>query len=102
MLKFIRHSHPRLRLWLLAAAAMLVLTSVIEAGHMHGVFTEVDDHCVLCQHSASLDKTPLTQASIALPTLIMVLGVVLLLHTVYCQQHSFTPIRAPPQLRRTH
>lgn len=46
----------KIRPWLLAAAAIFALVSVLEAGHVHGVFSQADDQCTLCQHSFTLDK----------------------------------------------
>ena len=56
MLRFIRHSTQKLRIWLTAAAIVLLLTSVLEAGHGHGVFVPADDTCAICQQFVSVDK----------------------------------------------
>ena len=96
MFAFIRQIHPRIRLWLLAAAAVLLLTSVIEAGHAHGLVTEANDHCVLCQHSDILAQLPLTANDLPLPSLLEVALVSLIVCLTLPAVRSNTPIRAPP------
>lgn len=96
MFSQIRHSHKQLRLWLLATAVVLLLTSVIEAGHVHGTLAEANDHCVLCQHSAAMDKAPLDSASLLLPLLVTAFIPALLVSFGYQTSACFALIRAPP------
>ena len=102
MISTIRYSLKHLRLWLLAAAAMLLLTSVIEAGHVHGVFTQTDDQCALCQHSVSLDKTLGTPTQIIIPLLLTALAIGLIQSFIPTLEAHFAPIRAPPLSLHTH
>ena len=96
MLDLIRHSHKHLRLWLIAAAAVLLLTTVIEAGHAHGIVSDLNDNCVLCQHSDVLDQqilvgdtfTPLADVA----GLICITTLCFVLHSS-CETFR---IRAPP------
>ncbi len=96
MFTSIRQSSGKLRLWLLAAAAILFLTSVLEAGHAHGVVTAADDNCILCQHSVALDKVLNSAISIVITLL---LAVLVLSHTeafIACSTIHSAHIRAPP------
>lgn len=96
MFKLIRQSSQQLRLWLIAAAAVLALTSVLEAGHVHGVFTHADDQCTLCQHSVALDKILTAAVQMLIPLLLGGLALSFA-QTFVPQQHSlFALIRAPP------
>lgn len=96
MFTLIRQSTQHLRLWLIAAAAVLALTSVLEAGHVHGVFTQADDQCTLCQHSVALDKTLTAPAQILIPLLLAVFAFSLVHVFIPKQQTHFALIRAPP------
>jgi hypothetical protein len=96
MFNLIRHATHRLRFWLFAAAAILLVISVIEAGHAHGIFTQVDDNCILCQHSVALDKVLINSAFISTALLFFVLVFNILLQFIPTQKQSFTLIRAPP------
>lgn len=98
MSTFIRQSTKQLRLWLLAAAAMLLLTSIIEAGHIHGTFVDTDDHCILCQHSTALDKTLATANAIVIPLLLAIFVPALLAGFSPSITRHFALIRAPPAL----
>jgi hypothetical protein len=102
MSTFIRQSTKHLRLWLLAAAAMLLLTSIIEAGHIHGTFVDTDDHCVLCQHSTALDKTLATANVFVIPSLLAIFVPALLAIFTPGIARRFAPIRAPPALLPAH
>jgi hypothetical protein len=96
MFTFIRQSSQQLRLWLIAAAAVLALTSVLEAGHVHGVFTQADDHCTLCQHSVALDKILNTANVLVIPLLLASFVVSLAESFISTQNVHFARIRAPP------
>ncbi|RYY01277.1 MAG: hypothetical protein EOO53_18530 [Gammaproteobacteria bacterium] len=96
MFTFIRYSPKKLRLWLIAAAAVLMLTSVLEAGHVHGVFTQVDDNCTLCQHSVALDKILNSTTAIVIPLLLAVFVVSRVEAFISHRNSRFTLIRAPP------
>ena len=93
----IRHSTHRFRAWFIAIAAMLFITSILEAGHVHGVFTPEDDHCTLCQHSIALDKTLLSSSCFILPLLLTILAYIDYTHFTPALSHRFALIRAPPQ-----
>ena len=96
MFTFIRHHSQQLRLWLIAAAAVLALTSVLEAGHVHGVFTQADDQCTLCQHSVALDKVLTSSTEIIIPLLLAVFAFSFVQTFIPQQQIRFARIRAPP------
>jgi hypothetical protein len=96
MFNFIRQSTQQLRLWLIAAAAVLALTSVLEAGHVHGVFTQADDQCTLCQHSVALDKILNAPAQILIPLLLASFAFCITQTFIAPQQQRFALIRAPP------
>jgi len=85
-----------MRLWLIAAAAILLITSMLEAGHVHGVFVGVDEHCTLCQHSVALDKFLTDQIHLVAPLLLAVLAFTLHVRTAYRRLIHFALIRAPP------
>jgi len=103
MLTLIRQSTRQLRFWLMAAAAILVLTSVLEASHVHDVFTPVvDDHCALCQHPVVLDKILNTTALLLLPTLLAVYVISQIAAFVPTHNFCFALIRAPPAPLHTH
>ena len=102
MIRFIRQSTRTLHIWLIAAAAVLLLTSVLEAGHVHGVFTQTDDQCALCQHSVSLDKTLGTPTQIIIPLLLTALAIGLIQSFIPTLEAHFAPIRAPPLSLHTH
>ena len=96
MFTFIRQSSQKLRLWLIAVAAVVLLTSVLEAGHAHGALTATDDNCTLCQHSVALDKILNSAILTAIPLVLMtfVIG-----HIKFLISHVNTHparIRAPP------
>jgi hypothetical protein len=95
MLNLIRNSTHHLRLWLIAAIAVLVFTSIIEAGHIHGTFAETDNHCALCQHSASLDKALTTNTNFVAPLFLTLFSVLVLTHFAATLAYRFAPIRAP-------
>jgi hypothetical protein len=96
MLNFIRQSPRKLRLWLTAAAAILALMSVLEAGHVHGVVSGADDHCTLCQQSVALDKI-LTNTNLIFITAIVTTFAVKLAVVFLPRHHAhFALIRAPP------
>lgn len=97
MIAFICHSTHRCRAWLIALAALLLVVSILEAAHVHGVFAAEDDHCALCQHPIALDK--ILQASLAVipPLLLSILaGISCSGFTPRISRH-FALIRAPPQ-----
>jgi hypothetical protein len=96
MLTSIRQSTQQLRLWLIAAVAILALTSILEAGHVHGVFTQTDDQCALCQHSVALDKALTTSAEIIIPLLLAVFTFNFIQVFIPQQQRHIARIRAPP------
>lgn len=96
MFTFIRQSNRQLRLWLIAAAAVLALTSILEAGHVHGVFTQTDEQCTLCQHSVALDKILNTTAQILIPLLLASFAFCVTQTFIPLQQQRFALIRAPP------
>lgn len=92
-----RHSLHRLRLWLIAAAAILFLTSVLEAGHIHGVFIAGDDHCTLCHHSIALDKFLTNQIQVVTPLLLAIVTFIVHAGTIDRRCLHFALIRAPPK-----
>ena len=96
MINLIRQSPHRLRFWITAAAAILLLMSVLEAGHAHGVFTTQDDHCVLCQHSVALEKTLLQTHAISISFLLNFFGFAVIFLHFSDTTFSFAQIRAPP------
>jgi hypothetical protein len=96
MFSSIRQSPTRLRLWLIATAAVLLLTSILEAGHGHGVFSASDDNCILCQHSVALDKTLSQAISIVVPVLLMVFAISRTDPFIPATSIRATHIRAPP------
>ena len=96
MFNLTHHSIRRLRFWLIAAAAILLITSILEAGHVHGVFTEVDDHCTLCQHSTTLDTTLTTSTNFVAPLLVAVFALTLITCLTPTFAYHFALIRAPP------
>lgn len=101
MFDLIRHSHKHLRLWLLAAAAVLLLTTVIEAGHAHGIVSDLNDNCVLCQHSDVLDQQILVGDSftpLAFATCLICIAT--LFFTQLKHRETFR-IRAPPSQLHT-
>jgi small-conductance mechanosensitive channel len=102
MFTFIRQSTQQLRLWLIAAAAVLALTSILEAGHVHGVFTQTDDQCTLCQHSVALDKVLSSIAIILIPLLLTVAVGSLIKRFIPAHRTHFALIRAPPAQAHTH
>jgi len=96
MLRFIRQSTQKLRPWLMAAAAVLLLTSVLEAGHGHGVFVPADDTCAICQQVIGFDKTLISQL---VPVLLLLVAVLALSFSISAGPRvsaPFTHIRAPP------
>jgi hypothetical protein len=101
MLKFIRHSTQTLRALLIAAAAVLLLASVLEAGHGHGVFVPADDTCAICQQAIGIDKTLISQPASALLLLVTVLALGLSILASPRITTPFTHIRAPPIQRHS-
>jgi hypothetical protein len=99
---FTRQSTKQFRLWLLAAAAMLLLTSIIEAGHIHGTFVDTDDHCVLCQHSVALEKVLATANIVVIPFLLALLALALVTRFTPSVTRRFALIRAPPATLPAH
>jgi hypothetical protein len=93
-----RQSIQKLRPWLIAAAAILSLTSILEAGHVHGVFTQVDDQCTLCQHYVSLDKLLNSPATLLIPILLALVTISAFECFAPRILNSLTLIRAPPVL----
>ena len=80
----------------MAAAAVLLLTSVLEAGHGHGVFVPADDTCAICQQVIGLDKTFISQL---VPVLLLLVAVLALSLSISASPRIATPfahIRAPP------
>ena len=96
MFKLIRQLTPKLRPWLMAAAAVLLLTSVLEAGHGHGVFVPADDACAICQQVIGLDKTLISQQAPLLLVLVAVLALNLSISASPLIATPFAHIRAPP------
>jgi hypothetical protein len=96
MFRFIRQSIQKLRPWLMAAAAVLLLTSILEAGHGHGVFVPADDTCAICQQVIGLDKTLISQLVPALLLLVTVLALSLSVSASPRIATPFAHIRAPP------
>lgn len=96
MFRFIRQSTQKLRPWLIAAAAVLLLTSVLEAGHGHGVFVPADDTCAICQQGIGLDKTLINQL---VPVPLLLVAVLAISFSIFASPRITTPfahIRAPP------
>ncbi len=96
MFRFIRQLAPQLRPWLLAAAAILLLTSVLEAGHGHGVFVPADDTCAICQQVIGLDKILISQL---VPAILLLVTTLALSPSIAASPRIATPfthIRAPP------
>ncbi|HWV15517.1 MAG TPA: hypothetical protein VN030_08790 [Cellvibrio sp.] len=98
MIAFIRHSTRRCRAWLIALAAILLLTSVLESGHNHGTLTPEGTHCALCQYAFHLDKLPPSDMGFILPLLLTIV--------IHNRRPGFNPsphqrfvvIRAPPSV----
>lgn len=96
MFRFIRQYHQKLRPWLIASAAVLLLTSILEAGHGHGVFVPADDTCAICQQVIGLDKTLISQL---VPVLFLLVAAQILSLSISASPliaTPFTHIRAPP------
>jgi len=96
MLELLHHSPYRLRLWFISAAAILLLTSILEAGHAHGVFTPEDDHCTLCQHSVALDAPSIALSSFVIPLLLSLTVSRSNTRCITSLTYHFALIRAPP------
>jgi hypothetical protein len=96
MLRLMRQITPKLRPWLMAMAAVLLLSSVLEAGHGHGVFVPKDDTCAICQQVIGLDKTLLNTLAPILVLLVAVLTQIVSLSASPSITTPFTHIRAPP------
>jgi hypothetical protein len=86
----------RFCLWLLAAMAILLVVSVLEAGHIHGAFAQEDTHCTLCQHSVALDQTLAPSTSFVLPRTLSALIFAHCLCIILNANAYFARIRAPP------
>jgi hypothetical protein len=56
-----------LKLWSIAAVAVLLFTAIINAGHIHSSLEEPDSGCTLCLHSVTLDKPLVGASSLPLP-----------------------------------
>lgn len=80
----------------MAAAAVLLLTSVLEAGHGHGVFVPADDTCAICQQVIGLDKTLINQKDLIPVLLVAVLTLSLSISASPRIATPFAHIRAPP------
>ncbi|MET0355347.1 MAG: hypothetical protein ABW044_01150 [Cellvibrio sp.] len=102
MFTFIRQSPHKLQLWLVATAAVLLLASILEAGHAHGTFTAPDDNCALCQHPVALDKV-LAGATMLFIALLLV-ACVGNPTTAFISSVNINPtqIRAPPTQLHSH
>ena len=96
MFRFIRQSTHKLRPWLIAAAAVLLLTSVLEAGHGHGVFVPADDTCAICQQVIGFDKTLISQHVLVPVLLVAVLAISFSISASPRIAKPFAHIRAPP------
>lgn len=96
MLRFIRHSTQKLRIWLTAAAIVLLLTSVLEAGHGHGVFVPADDTCAICQQFVSVDKILFSQQAPLVLMLAILVASALSIPAIPRITTPFSHIRAPP------
>ena len=96
MSNFIRQSRRYLRLWLLLAAATLALVSVIEASHVHGIFSDLDAGCALCQHNQALDKVTSSPQLLLAPVLVAIWVGLALVPAPVNRPTRCTPIRAPP------
>jgi len=96
MFRFIRQSTIKLHPWLIAAAAILLLTSILEAGHGHGVFVPADDSCAICQQVISFDKALISKLAPALLFLIAALSPSFSIFTSPRIATPFAHIRAPP------
>jgi hypothetical protein len=96
MFASIRRFPTQLRLWLIVTAAVLLLTSILEVGHGHGVFAASDDNCILCQHSVALDKTFANPVSIVVPLLPMAFAIRRINLFISHLNVRSTHIRAPP------
>lgn len=97
----IRHSTQRCRTWLIALAAILLVTSILEAGHAHGVFSAEEDHCSLCQHAIALDKVLPDSLGFIQPLLLNTLACASYIHFTPGIDHYFALIRAPPNNAKT-
>ena len=96
MLRLIGQSIQKLRPWLMAAAVVLLLTSILEAGHGHGVFVPADDTCAICQQVIGFDKVIFSKL---VPQLTLPIIVLVLTFCISTNPRSVTPfahIRAPP------
>ncbi len=96
MFKLIRQSTQKLRPWLIAAAAVLLLTSILEASHGHGVFVPADDTCAICQQVIGLDKTLISQQVLVPVLLVAALALRLSISASPRIATPFAHIRAPP------
>lgn len=96
MIDLIRHSTRRYRAWLIALAAILLLTSILEAGHNHGTLAPEDTHCALCQYAFHLDKLPASDMGFILPLLLAVVIHISRPGFNPSLDHCFAAIRAPP------
>lgn len=101
MTDFFRHFTRRYRAWLIAVAAILLVISILEAGHAHGVFAPEDDHCTLCQHSFALGKTLLCSTGFILPLLLGIVTYISYIRFTPSLNHHFAAIRAPPSNTNT-
>lgn len=80
----------------MAAAAVLLLTSVLEAGHGHGVFVPADDTCAICQQVIGFDKALISQL---VPVLLLLVAALAPRFGIAANPPiaiPFTHIRAPP------
>ena len=97
MFHLIRHSTQHCRTWLIALAAILLITSILEAGHAHGVFSAEEDHCAFCQHTIALDKVLTCSMAFILPLLLSLIACTRYIRVTPQPSHHFASIRAPPQ-----
>jgi len=96
MFRFIRQSTQKLRPWLIAVAAVLLLTSILEAGHGHGVFVPADDTCAICHQVIGFDKALISKLVPLLIVLLAALAFTFSISVSSCIATPFTHIRAPP------
>jgi hypothetical protein len=96
MFRLIGQSIQKLRPWLMAAAVVLLLTSILEAGHGHGVFVPADDTCAICQQVIGFDKVIFGKLELLLTLPIIVFVLTFCISTNPRTATPFAHIRAPP------
>lgn len=97
MFTAIRHSTRRYRAWFITLAAILLVTTILEAGHAHGVFAAEDDHCALCQHAFAQNKILTDSPDFIFPLVLCILVGLIYNQLIPATKLQLASIRAPPQ-----